>query len=215
MNTVLFSILYFVTIIIIAHFFAPPEYVWTQNTISDLAAQGVEHQWIMQVGFIGFGLLLNLGFVQKFRAAKKVFWGDVLVMVYGLAVLFSGIFSTEPFLPGAPNSVLESRLHSFFAQMAGVFFSLGIFVWLIAAKTAHEKGFHALFFGLVMGISLSFGLGQNGLLPLGLGLIQRTLYLVSFVWVMLNANNTRTWNAPRLSQQAPNPIGGTEGVGLG
>lgn len=188
MSTIHFSILYFVTIIVIAHFFAPPEYQWTQNTISDLAAQGVTHQWIMQAGFIGFGLLLNLGFVQKFRAIKKVFYGDVLVMLYGLAVLLSGVFSTAPFLPGVSYSVLESRLHSMFAEVAGILFSLGIFASLLAAPTARGKWFHALFFLLVIGASLSFGLSENGLIPLGKGLVQRTLYLVSFVWL---ASHTR------------------------
>ncbi|NUM43275.1 MAG: hypothetical protein HUU38_01100, partial [Anaerolineales bacterium] len=65
-------------IIIIAHFFAPPEYVWTQNTISDLAAQGVEHQWLMQVGFIGFGenglIPLGKGLVQRTLYLVSFVW---------------------------------------------------------------------------------------------------------------------------------------------
>ena len=84
--------------IITAHFFMPPEYHWTRNTVSDLAAQGLKYQWIMQLGFIGFGLLLNCGFVCKFISAKKVFYPDVLIMIYGVAVLLSGVFNTEPFL---------------------------------------------------------------------------------------------------------------------
>ena len=34
------AVTYWIAIIIIAHFFAPPGYVLTQNTISELASQG-------------------------------------------------------------------------------------------------------------------------------------------------------------------------------
>ena len=34
------AVTYWIAVIIIAHLFAPPGYVWTQNTISELASQG-------------------------------------------------------------------------------------------------------------------------------------------------------------------------------
>ena len=181
-----FSILYFVAVIVIAHFFTPAEYHWTQNTISDLAAQGLKYQWIMQAGFIGFGLLLNLGFIQKFIAAQKVFYPDLLIMLYGLAILLSGFFSAEPFIKRLSYSVQESNLHSFFATLAGISFSLGIFYRLVMASTPGERWLHALFLVLVMGTSLLFGLSENETLPLAKGLVQRSLYLVSFLWLFLS-----------------------------
>lgn len=185
MKLIFFSVFYFVAIIIIAHFFAPPEYHWSQHTISDLAAQGLQYQWIMQAGFIGFGLLLNIGFITKFIAAKKIFYPDLLIMLYGLAVLLSGFFSAAPFLDGVAYSVQEDKLHSIFSQAAGVFFSIGILAYLLLASTPQEKRIHALFFILVIGISMVFGLEENGVFHLGRGLIQRTLYLVSFVWLLV------------------------------
>lgn len=47
------SVIYFVAVIIMAHFFAPVAYQWQFNTISDLAAQGLPPQWIMQIEIIG------------------------------------------------------------------------------------------------------------------------------------------------------------------
>lgn len=185
-KTISLSVFYFVAAIIVAHFFVPSEYIWTQNTVSELASQGLPNQWIMQAGFIGFGLLLNLGFIQKFRIAKKVFLADVLIMLYGLAILLSGFFSTKPFIAGVNYSVQESNLHSFFAQAAGIFFSLGIFCRLIIVPTPKEKRAHAIFLLLVMGTSLAFGLSENGIILLGKGVIQRVLYLVSFVWLLHN-----------------------------
>jgi hypothetical membrane protein len=161
-------------------------YVWTQNTVSDLAAQGLPNQWIMQAGFIGFGLLLNLGFVQKIIAAHKVIYSDLPIMIYGLAVLVTGFFSTQPFIAGMDYSAQESNYHSLFAQIAGVFFIIGILYRLVIAPTPKEKWFHAIFFLLVMGTSLAFGLSENGIIPLGKGLIQKTMYLFSFIWLVLS-----------------------------
>jgi hypothetical membrane protein len=186
MKMVTVSIIYFIAVIVLAHFFAPPEYKWTQNTISDLAAQGLKYQWIMQAGFIGFGLLLNLGFVQKFIAAQKISYPDLLIMLYGLAILLSGFFSTEPFIKGLSYSVQESNLHSLFATVAGIAFSLGIFYRLVTAPTPGEKWMHGIFLLVVIGTSLLFGLSENGLLPVAKGIVQRSLYLVSFIWLLLS-----------------------------
>lgn len=186
MKMISFSIIYFIFVIVLAHFFAPPEYKWTQNTISDLAAQGLKYQWIMQAGFIGFGLLLNLGFMQKFIAAQKISYPDLLIMLYGLAILLSGFFSTEPFINGLSYSVPESNLHSLFATVAGIAFSLGIFYRLMIAAIPGEKWLHGIFLLLVMGASLLFGLSESGTLPLAKGIVQRSLYLVSFIWLFLS-----------------------------
>ncbi len=183
MKVIFFSVFYFVAVIIIAHFFMPSGYHWSQNTVSDLAAQGLEYQWIMQLGFIGFGALLNIGLILKCIAAKQVFYPDVLIMLYGLAVLMSGFFSAAPFIEGVAYSIQEDKLHSMFAQTAGVLFSLGI-LWYLIVASSEKKLFHTVFLFLIIGTSLVFGLEENGVVQLGRGLIQRTLYLVSFIWLL-------------------------------
>lgn len=51
----------------IAQFIAPPPYDWTQNTVSELAAQGYENKWLMQIGFIGFGVMLSITALSNLR----------------------------------------------------------------------------------------------------------------------------------------------------
>lgn len=68
---ILLSVFYLVAMMITAHFFMPPEYHWLRNTVSDLAAQGLPYRRIMQLGFVGFGLLLNAGLVARFVSANK------------------------------------------------------------------------------------------------------------------------------------------------
>lgn len=186
MKVIIASVIYFVAVIIISHFFAPPEYKWTQNTISDLAAQGLKYQWIMQAGFIGFGVLLNLGFILKFAEAGRISYPDLLVMIYGLAILLSGFFSAAPFLEGVKYSVPASKLHSLFATVAGIAFTIGIFYRAVTAPTHAERWMHVIFFLLVSGFSALFGLCENGVIELGKGLAQRSLYMVSFLWLVLS-----------------------------
>jgi hypothetical membrane protein len=188
--SVTLAVLYVVAVILIAHLFVPPPYDWARNTVSDLAAQRLPYQWIMQAGFIGFGLLLNIGFAQKFIAAGKMIYTDVPVMLYGLAVLLSGFFSTAPFIDGVSYSAQESDLHSLFATAAGMCFVLGIFITLIKAPTPAARWLHLVFLVLVMGASVLFGLSENGAIPIGKGIAQRALYLVSFCWLLLGQSRS-------------------------
>ena len=55
----------FIGIIIIAHLSANGSYSWKTNTVSELAAQGYERKWIMQIGFVLFGLILIFGIIYK------------------------------------------------------------------------------------------------------------------------------------------------------
>lgn len=185
MKLISFSVFYFVAVIIIAHFLVPPEYVWTQNTISELASQGLPNQWIMQLGFIGFGLLLNISFVMKFVAEKKVIFADIPLMVYGLAILVTGFYSAAPFLENVTYSLQESGIHSFFATVAGIAFTLGILWRAAVAGSTQERLVHILFLVLVTGASALFGVSESGIIPLGKGAAQRVLYAVSFLWLLI------------------------------
>jgi hypothetical membrane protein len=182
MKPLLIPILYFVGVIIIAHFFAPPGYVWTQNTISDLGSQGHVNKWIMQAGFIGFGILLTASFAWKWHQAGSVLLPDIPIVIYGLAVLMTGFFCAAPIHSSLNYSIQEAQLHSTFATIAGISLVAGI-LWNLFISP-DKRGFHLLFLILITGISLLFGLAEGGSLPIGKGLIQRMLYLTSFIWLV-------------------------------
>lgn len=185
MFPMILSIVYFICVILVAQFAAPSTYQWTVHSVSELASQGLPTQWIMQAGFIGFGLLINLAFVLKFRRAGHLVWPDLLIMLYGASILLAGIFSTAPYLQGLPFSEPESRLHSLFATLAGVAFSIAILIYTIQAG---RQGWwlHAIFLVLVMGLSAAFGMAENGQIAIGRGIVQRSMYLVSFAWLIIS-----------------------------
>ncbi|MBK7452194.1 MAG: DUF998 domain-containing protein [Anaerolineales bacterium] len=180
---ILIAVVYFIAVIVLAHFFVPPIYDWTQNTVSDLASQGHTYKGIMQTGFIGFGLLLTWGVIfyfNKYRRAYFLFF----VAVYGLSILMSGIFCAAPIDPSYPNSVRESQLHSMFATVAGIAMSLGIFWQFAVSSNNRERWTRFAFFLLVIGISGLFGLAENHIMALDEGIVQRNLYLVGLAWLV-------------------------------
>lgn len=183
---VAFSIIFFVGVIVVSHFYTQTAYDWTQNTISELASQTHKYKWIMQSGFIGFGILLNAGLIVKYFELKRINYPDVLIMLYGVAILVTGFYCEKPIDETISYSLPEARIHSIFAMVAGVCLSLGILWYLIASVSASERIFHIAFLILVMGISLGFGLSENEIIGVGKGLVQRSLYLVSFIWLFIS-----------------------------
>ncbi len=84
-----------VSIIFLAHFFAPEGYLFYQHTMSELAGQGVPNAWILTSGFflggasyIGFAIY----YVQKQNLPKWLFW---LTALNGLMTLLLGVFPTS------------------------------------------------------------------------------------------------------------------------
>ena len=183
------SIIFFVGVIILAHFYTQPEYDWTQNTVSELAAQDHKNKGIMQAGFIGFGILLNAGLISKFIEAGRINYPDVLIMIYGIAILVTGFFCERPIDETVSYSVTEAKIHSIFAMVAGICLSFGVLWYLLGAASSPGRTFHIIFLVLITGISIAFGLSENEIIGVGKGIVQRSLYLVSFIWLFLGQWN--------------------------
>lgn len=164
----------FVIFIIIAHIFSTNNYDWTRNTISDLGSQGYDRKLIMQIGFLVFGLTLGTGIILN-----GLTWRTAPILVYGLCVALSGIFCTKPFFDLDIYSMTQSTIHSALAQIAGVSFSIGILAQIFFTTNNNTKLIHLIFFLVIIGFSLSFGLLKNYQ-----GIAQRLLYLASFVWLI-------------------------------
>lgn len=178
------AVTYWLVIILIAHFFAPPGYVWTQNTISELASQGHRYKWIMQAGLSGFGVLVMLAVGLVIHSLKKVLTPVLPVMLYGLGVFLSGIYCAAPIDPSVEYSVAEAELHSTFATIAGMSLSAGILWHIFASSNRNEKLTHTIFLVAVVGFSMLFGLVDNGTIDAGLGILQRCIYLSGFAWLI-------------------------------
>jgi len=70
-----------------------------------------------------------------------------------------------------------------FASLAGFFLVAGILWYLLTSPSRWV--FHLTFMLLIGLVSALFGLSENGLVSLEKGILQRALYLVSFIWLVL------------------------------
>lgn len=184
------SVLFFCTTIIIAHFISPADYDWKVNTISEFGSQQYNFKWVMQVGFIGFGILLSYGYIVEMLKNNRLDIKYLMLILYGVSILITGFFCTKPFRPTETYNVMESNIHSLFAQIAGICLSISILLHFISAQAIGLKAIHFSYFLFVILISLAFGLNPNIQ-----GIIQRILYLGSFSWIIFFSGSTK-WLTP-------------------
>ncbi|MDN5199811.1 DUF998 domain-containing protein [Fulvivirgaceae bacterium BMA10] len=176
----------FIFIIALAQVLTPVDYNWRDHTISQLASQGYDKKWIMQVGFILFGAILNIGIVLKLVTVpvkRGRMAAELLMMVYAGSIFMTGIFCEKPFIDGIEFSNLYAKIHSIFAMIAGIGFSVSILLFGLTAPTLKSRTIHLLFLAMVVGTSVIFGA-----LDSNIGLIQRLLYFISFVWIVFFYN---------------------------
>lgn len=173
------AVAFITMIILIAHFVVGEPYLWYQNSISQLAGQAYAKAWIMRAGFIGFGLLIQVAGIRRLRAAGRYWYRELPLLLYGLSVLASGIFSTTPFIEGVPYSEREAQLHSLFATAGGIALSTGILLFMLTDTPNSRRAVHAIALFLTFGLSL--------LLPVlsqVMGALQRLLWTVGFAWLV-------------------------------
>jgi len=165
--------------IVVAHLLVPAPYDWTQNSISELAAQGYGRAWIMRLGFIGFGALISFGAVRRVAVNPRRNWPEIGVLIYGLAILLSGVFSTAPFQPGVGYSRSEENLHSLMATGAGIGLSLAMLCCGLLEQRRTPRIIHLAALALTLLLSSLFGA-----FPAVAGITQRALYIVGFGWLI-------------------------------
>jgi len=178
MTSYRFAVTFITIFILIAHFVVGEPYHWYRNTISQLAGQAYPNAWIMRAGFIGFGALVQIAGIGRIREAGRYWYREVPIMLYGLAILAAGIFSTTPFIEGIPYSEQEAQLHSFFATAAGIV-TAGMLFFALTDAAKSRRLVHAIALLMTIGISILFGA-----LPEVSGAMQRLLWFVGFAWLV-------------------------------
>nr|WP_299342839.1 DUF998 domain-containing protein [Allomuricauda sp.] len=176
-----FAVFVFVSFIIVAHILAIDSYDWCEHTISELAAQNYKDRLVMKSGFILFGGILFLGVLRKLLNKQSDFIAELSIVFYALAVFVSGLYSTKPFIRGLHYSESEALVHSIAATVAGTSFCMALLIFSI--KDNKRRFVHALFFVFATICSALFMISEQNL-----GLIQKIMYLGSFIWLVLFYN---------------------------
>lgn len=173
------ALVYFALVLLIAQRRAPAEYRPRRHTISQLAAQGYPNKRLMQAGFIVYGALFTAGLIGITLRSGAPTYRDVPHLVYGLALLPTGVFCSVPFFRSVRVSRSEARMHAVSAQVSAGAFGLGIAIHAARAADLTTLGFH-----LVSLVIYSAGAVWFVRTRRSMGAAQRLMYAYGSVWLL-------------------------------
>jgi hypothetical membrane protein len=151
--------------------------------------------WVQIANFVASGLLLTafaVGLRRVVRAGRASVWGPLLLGVFGLSLVLSGVFVMDPirgYPPGtAPDATGGSWQHAVH-DGAGivVFLSLPVACFVVARRFAARPRPGWVRYCLATGLAglalfVWFGVAWEADHPQA-GLIQRILIIVDLTWV--------------------------------
>lgn len=159
----------------------PASYSWVSQTTSESAAQGVEGAWLARLGFLLFGLsVLWLGRLSGEDWGAP---GTLLHGAFGVLMIAAAVFSHRPWEDGVPFDATEDLLHSIAATAMGFAFAFGVVA--VALRHGFSRSLRPLDV-LTAAAAVILPLGISAL-PDQVGLLQRLMLLVAYVWYAFQA----------------------------
>ncbi len=170
-----------VSIIFLAHFFAPEGYLFYQHTMSELAGQGVPNAWILTTGFV-LGGSLYIGFaifyLQNQKLPTWLFW---LTALNGLMTLLLGVFPTS--YDGLINAEVNETvviIHRYIAYASNLLTLASITTHAALSKQKNLKLQHLFFLVFAFVFSGFFVLYNQDIR----GIFQRLILMTTTLWTL-------------------------------
>jgi len=158
-------------------FFSVENYSIISNTTSHLGSQFAPNASIMNITFI----IMGTACIIESRQFLKTYWvHQVLLIVFGLGLIFSGVFRHSPIIVVQNYDVMHDRLHSIFASLVG--FS---FVLLSFSASFIEVNPRNAFINALIGLLATLFSILMAFYPQYAGIIQRVMFIMSFTWLHL------------------------------
>lgn len=177
---ILFALAYFAALLLVAQYLAPPDYSPRRHTISQLASQGYERKRLMQAGFLIYGVMFSAALLGIMMRSSAPLYRDIPHLVYGLALLPTGMYCSMPFLRGLRFSRREAHLHALSAKISGGAFGLGIAVHAVVYQAPEGRLFHVVSLSVYLAAALWFGHTRRNM-----GAVQRFMYAFGSVWLLV------------------------------
>ena len=170
------SYLLLLPVMFVLPFFSMEGYSITAHSLSELGAQLTPNAWIMNTLFV----LLGLGSIWAGRGLMYGFWVQrISLTLFGLALAMSGFFSHAPIDPSLDFNLQEDQLHSVFANITGISFTILAVSMVFMLK---ERKDQVLAWTMAL-ISVLISLGIFLIQDLA-GVFQRILFVASFAWLI-------------------------------
>jgi hypothetical membrane protein len=187
--------------------------------IPDSSLELAEHGWIQVTNYIACGALL-LGFAIGLKRARRIgrgsTWGPILLGIYGLTFIVSGIFVTDPVLGYPPGASSTPTVHGDLHILAGQlqFISMSAACFVLARYDAADPGRrgwarYSVATGLLVAASdVAFVLTARFWDGGPTGLIERIGIIASGCWIALLAIRLMSKKVPLRWARATRGEGG-------
>ena len=166
-----------VSAIVFGPLFAHPGFDWVAHTTSQQAGQMVQGAWLMRLGFVAFGLGVLLDALPDLRRGQ---YENGLFVFFGVSMVLVAVFSHKPLDPTLFYDVTDDLLHSVFATLMGFAYGIGVAWRMVRMRQKLDIVFSAI--AAMSSIILPLAMWQ---LPEIAGLLQRLMFFISFVWLVL------------------------------
>lgn len=161
--------------------YAPADYDWVRNLISELAAQGAPKAWLMSSAFIVLGLTVTIDAWRQHSFAAIPF------CIFGVCFALAGVFQHRPLDPALVYDGRAHALHGLLATLSGIALSAGL-AWHAVIQKQHIRkavaGALALL-GLLLPLAMLLWPAQQGA-------IQRVMYVLVFAWLWASPHNNNS-----------------------
>ncbi|WP_286830869.1 MULTISPECIES: DUF998 domain-containing protein [Kordiimonas] len=161
---------------LVAPFFMAGDYSNIHNAVSELGAQNTSNSWVMNLGFVLFGIGVGVDASMRLKSAPIV---GAAFLIYGIAMVLVGIFSHKPIDPLLPYDAFEDDLHSLFATVVGTTFSVGTLSQAFCERAMARRT--ACVAAALSAVILPLCMLQ---FPDVQGVPQRFMFVISFFWLV-------------------------------
>jgi len=157
-------------------FFSDPEYLISENTLSELGAQNTRSNWIMNFIFILLGFII---FINGFKVLDGFRLQTAVLLVFCISLLLTGIFLNAPINRELTFDLYQNEMHSFFSTLTGISFCAYCLTISFIARWRNQK-LLAIFVGAIA-LTLSYLMFIHSDYR---GLYQRGIFIIAFGWIL-------------------------------
>lgn len=164
-----------VAAIIFGPLVSPSEFSWVRHSTSEQAGQQVPGAWAMRTGFVFYGLGTM---VAAFLDRRSQILVRVALTVFGLGLLGTAIWSNASIMPNVVSDMREDWIHSIASGVVGTAFAAACAARVFGPGGSWRDGlaWTGLFASVVFPLAM-------GAVPGIRGLLQRTMFAISFFFV--------------------------------
>lgn len=181
MKWIRLGIIWFFVWLVIATLYAPDDYSSITFLISDLATDYHPYDFLMTIGFIGYGVIYFIGVYDMYTKNITNTFLLSLIILSALSMILIGIFDTNYLSNDIPVYHRTLSLHSVFAGGQEALF-ITIILYHIIQSLGTMKKIHIMFLVLSVIFSMIF------LIVDSIGLFQRLIFINNGLWTLFFFN---------------------------